>query len=127
MANSFVANQAASIAGTGDFTFTVVDAGSYTLSCKTTIPCDPSGSSLKSDATDPAQSALQIVLKQNSTTLVTVGGTATNPTPRQGSMAASTTMLCSAGDVVHVVLSSANAIDAVANNVKSVINFYLGL
>lgn len=125
MANAFQIDQAAPMAGLGTFTCTVVTAGMYTLSCRSTIPCDP-GSSLDSSASDPAQSNVQIVLKQNNTTLVTVGGHDYNPTPSQGTMAATASTYCAAGDVMKVIISSSNAIDAQPNSVKSIINLYAG-
>lgn len=125
MANSLGLTSNA-VAGLGDFQFTIVDDGLYFLGCQSTIPHDP-GSALFSDAVDPAQSALQIVLKQNSTTKVTVGGSASNPTPSQPSLSASTYLQCVAGDVLHVVLSSANAIDNQPNTVKSNVNIFRSL
>jgi len=119
MANTFQINQAASISGLGDFTCTILQAGPVTLECKSIIP-------IAADSPANQSSNLQIVLKQNSTSLVTVGGSSQNPTPTQGSIGTSVSFLAAANDVVHVVLSSSNAIDSVPNNVKSVINLYQG-
>ena len=125
MANSFIANQPCPIVGLGTYSFTVETAGIYELSCQLTIPCNPSGSSLNSAATDPNQSNVEIALKNGSTSLITaVGGSANNPTPSQGSISASTSSAFAAGDIAHVILTSSNAIDSVPNNVKGTINFY---
>lgn len=119
MAQDFNLNQTASINGLGTFSSTVASAGPVVLSCQCTIP----GSV---DIEGTQQSNLQIVLKQNSTTLITVGGSSANPTPTQGSLAASYQASAAASDVFHVVLSSSNAIDSVPNAVKGIINFFSG-
>ncbi len=111
MANSLQVNQSGSIAGLGTFSFTVVTAGPYTIACNSTVP--PS-------------SGLQIVLNQNSTPLVTVGGVSTDPTPTQQSIGTSARVNALVGDVISAVLSSANAVDNFPNSVKSVINLYQG-
>lgn len=125
MANSLNINTNNAVAGLGDFAYTTTADGFVTVQVKSTIPCDP-GSQLFSSQTSAQASALQIVIKQNSTTKVTVGGSATNPTPSQGSIGCGTQLQCVAGDVIHVVLSSANAIDNQPNTVKSNINLFLG-
>lgn len=125
MANSLNINTNNPVAGLGDFAYTTTQDGYVTVQVKSTIPCDP-GSQLDSSKVSPQASALQIVIKQNSTAKVTVGGSSTNPTPNQPSMGASAQIQCVAGDVIHVVLSSANAIDNQPNTVKSDINLFLG-
>lgn len=127
MANSVMINQAASVAGLGttSYTVTAADAGFITVNVQSTIPHDP-GSQLNSAQVSPQASALQIVINQNGTPKVTVGGSAQNPTPNQPSMGAVAKLQCVAGDVITVVLSSANSADANPNAVKSTINLYQG-
>jgi hypothetical protein len=119
MANDFNLNQAAPINGLGTFSSTVSAAGPVVLDVKCQIPW-------AADSENNQSSNLQIVLKQNSTTLVTVGGSSANPTPTQGILSASYNATAAANDVFHVVLSSSNAIDSVPNNVKGTINFFSG-
>lgn len=109
--NSVQLNQAASIAGLGTTTFNVVTAGEYSVGCESTLP---------------QSSALQIVINQNGSPIVTVGGAVTNPTPTQPSLAANAKLACAATDVITVVLSSANAVDGLPNSVKSIINIFQG-
>lgn len=125
MANLLL-NSGNPVAGLGTSTYTVVAAGEYTIGVRSTIPRDPGGSSRSSDQTFPYASALQIVINKNGSPLVTVGGASTNPTPTQPSLAASTSVLCAAADVLTVVLSSANAVDALPNSVKSTITIFQG-
>lgn len=112
MSNSLAVNQSQSVSGLGTFAFTVVTGGEYTLSCQSTLP---------------AGSALQIVLQQNSTPLVTIGGSATNPTPTQPALGSSVRILAVAGDVVEAILTSSANVDALPNGVKSTINLYQGI
>lgn len=111
MSNSLQANISQPVAGLGDFTFTIVTAGIYTVQVKTTLPL---------------ASAVSIVIKKNSSALVTVGGADANPTPTQQSIGASTSAAFAAADVVHVVLASSAVADNVPNNVKSIVNIFLG-
>lgn len=107
------------VAGLGTFQYTVLVAGPYTIECKSTIPVaanSPSGQ----------QSNLTINIKQNSTSLVSVGGASTNPTPTQASIGTSAQALFAVNDVIQVVLSSSNAVDSIPNAVKSVINVFQG-
>jgi len=124
MANSLglVSN---AVAGLGTFSYTVVSDGMYSVECKSTLPYE-SGTYNNSSVTPSVASALQIEIKQNSTSKVLVGGSASNPTPTQPSLAAATKLQCVAGDVINVILSSANAIDNQPNSVKSNINLFLG-
>jgi len=126
MANSLGLN-ANEVAGLGTFSYTVPigGAGLYTLSCQSTLPFEQ-GTFNNSSVTPSVASALQIVLKQNATALVTIGGSATNPTPTQPAMGTSVRIQAADSDVLSVVLSSANAIDNQPNSVKSVVNLYLG-
>lgn len=123
--NSLQLNNSSPFAGLGTATFNVVTAGLYTVTCQSTIPFEQ-GTSNSSSVTPSTSSALQIVINQNGTPLVTVGGSATNPTPTQPSISASARIQAAASDVLTVVLSSANAIDAQANSVKSTINVFQG-
>jgi hypothetical protein len=124
MANSLPINVSTPFAGLGTATATIVTAGLYTCSCESTIPF-VQGTSANSSST-VGQSALQIVINQNGTPVVTVGGSASNPTPTQPSLGAIARLQCSASDVITIVLTSANAVDAVANAVKSIMNLYQG-
>lgn len=114
-----------SVAGLGTQTYNVVTAGAYTVACLSTIPRDP-GSQLNSAQTSPYASALQIVIKQNSTTLLTIGGSSTNPTQSQPELGSSVRVNCAAGDALQIILSSANAIDNQPNSVKSTMTIYQG-
>ena len=113
MANSFVINQAAPTAGLGTFSYTITasDAGEMTAAIQSTLPIG---------------SGLQIVINQNSTPLVTVGGAATNPTPTQPSIGTSARLNAASGDVISFVLTSSNNVDSEPNAVKSIINLYQG-
>lgn len=111
MANDLQLNTSTPVAGLGTFVYTTTTTGMYTVDCQSTLPLS---------------SALQIVLKQNSTTLLTSGGASTNPTPTQQSIGARTQVQATAGDTISVVLSSANAVDAFPNSVKSTVNLFQG-
>ncbi len=117
------------VAGLGTFSYTVPTGGGglYTLACQSTIPYT-SGTSLNSQATQPVDSNLQIVLSQtgSASNSVTIGGVTANPTPSQPSMGTSIRINAAAGDVLSVALSSSAAIDSVPNNVKSTVNLYQG-
>lgn len=102
-------NQSQAVAGLQTCTWTAVAAGAITIRCKTTLP---------------ANSAVQIVINQNGTPVVTSGGSATNPTPTQPSIGAEANISVAINDVITVVMTSANAIDAVPNSVKSVIDLF---
>src|ERR1700688_2119856 len=108
MANSLPLNVSSPFSGLGTATFTVVTPGLYTASCQSTIPF-VQGTSANSSST-VGQSGLQIVINQNSTPLVTVGGSANNPTPTQPSLGAVARIQASAADVITIVLSSSNAV-----------------
>lgn len=127
MANSLQLNTATVFAGLGTSTFTVVTPGLYTVDANSTIPHD-SGTSLNTaqEATSPNASALQIVINLNGAPQLTVGGSASNPTPTQPTLGGRVRLACVATDVITVVLSSANAIDAQPNTVKSIINLFQG-
>ena len=122
--NSLQLNVSTPVAGLGTQTFNVVTAGLYTVAFNFTIPF-VQGTSANSAST-VGQSALQIVVNQNGSPLLTVGGTSTNPTPTQPSIGSSIHIQCAASDVITVVTSSANAVDAVPNAVKGIVNVYQG-
>ena len=72
------------------------------------------------------QSGLQVVVNQNGSPVLTVGGSSTNPTPTQPSIGSSVRIQCAASDTLTVVLSSSNAVDSTLNAVKGIINVYQG-
>lgn len=111
MSETLKVNSQAAVAGLGTQTLTIVNAGIYTVAVQSTLP--------------PA-SALQIVINVNGSPQLTIGGVSTNPTPTQPSIGSSVRLQCAAGDVITVVLSSANAVDNQPNAVKSSIDIYLG-
>lgn len=127
MATNSLGLSANEVAGLGTFSYTVPvgGAGLYTLGCQSTLPYEQ-GTFNTSDIIPSVASALQIVLKQNATSLVTIGGSASNPTPTQPAMGTSVRIQAADGDVLTVVLSSANAIDNQPNSVKSIVNLYQG-
>lgn len=109
--NSLQLNTASPVAGLGTSTYNIVTAGMYTVGFETTLPNG---------------SAVQVVVNLNGSPILTVGGLSTNPTPTQPAFGSSVRTACVATDVITVVLSSANAIDALPNSVKSIINLYQG-
>lgn len=120
MANSLQMNLANPVSGLGTFQYTVLTAGPVTVECKSTLPWSPAGSAQQS-------SNVSIVIKQNASALVTVGGDVKDPTPTQGSIGAATSFQAAVNDVISVVLASSNAIDSIPNNVKSTINLFQGI
>jgi hypothetical protein len=123
--NSLQLNTSSPVAGLGTSTYNVALAGMYSVNVQSTLPFEQ-GTFNNSSVVPPVTSGLQIVINQNGSPMVTVGGSATNPTPTQPSMGASAKLQCAASDVITVVLSSANAIDNQPNSVKSTINLYQG-
>lgn len=128
MANSLGLTSNA-VAGLGTFSYTIpVGAGGfYTLSCQSTLPYEQ-GTFNNSSVTPSVASALQIQLTQSgsATVNITIGGSASNPTPTQPSLGTSGRFQCAAGDILSVILSSANAIDNQPNSVKSNVNLFFG-
>lgn len=123
--NSFNVNTSTVVAGLGTQTCNVTTAGLYTLAVNFTIPYRASG--MPGDSTSTAgQSGLQIVVNVNGVPALTLGGSATNPAPTQPLLGGSVHFQAAANDVITVVLSSANAVDAVPNAVKGTINFFQG-
>jgi hypothetical protein len=123
--NSISAVASTVVAGLGTQTFNITVAGPYTCAFNFTIPYVPAGSSANSSST-VGQSGLQVVVNQNGTPLLTVGGSSTNPTPTQPELGSSVTFQAALNDVITVVLSSANAVDSAPNAVKGVINLFAG-
>jgi hypothetical protein len=107
--NSLQLNGSSPFAGLGTSLYNVLTAGPYTVAITSTIP---------------QNSGLQIVINQNSTPIVTIGGIASNPTPTQESMGTSANLQCAVNDVISVVLSSSAIADQAPNAVKSVINLF---
>jgi hypothetical protein len=70
----------------------------------------------------PAQSGLDVVIKQGSTVLARYGF----PTPTQPLMSGSVLIQATAADVLTVVLSSLSTADNAANAVKTIINLFQG-
>lgn len=120
--NAFNPNASTVVTGLGTQTSNVITAGLYTLALNFTVPYRASGTSLDSSST-AGGSALQIVVNQNGSPVLTIGGTLP---PTQATLAGSVRMQCSVNDVITVVLTSANAVDAQPNAVKGLINFYQG-
>jgi len=112
------------VAGLGTQTFNIPSTGLYTIGFKIFVPF-VQGTSADSTST-AGQSGLQVVVALNGVTKLTVGGSATNPTPTQPIVGSLIVLQCTAGDVVTVVLSSANAVDAAPNAVKGIINIFAG-
>jgi hypothetical protein len=112
------------ITGLGTQTYNVLVAGPYTVQFSLSIPF-VQGTSANSSST-VGQSGLQVVVNQNGSPVLTIGGSASNPTPTQPSLSGSITFGCAVSDVITVVLSSSNAVDAVPNAVKGVVNVFLG-
>lgn len=126
--NAFQVNTSTVVGGLGTQTYTVPTGAAtqiYTCAVNFTVPYRAAGSSYDSTSL-VGQSALQIVVNKNGSAALTLGGAATSPTPTQPSLGGSVQMSLAAGDVVTVVLTSANAVDNVANAIKGTINFYAG-
>lgn len=125
MTNSLQVNNSTVFAGLGTSSFTVVTAGLYTCAFTSTIPYQAAGSSNNSSVTTGG-SSLQVVINQD------VGGgpvaklTVGSPSPTQPIMGGSVRLVCAAGDVITVVMSSAATADNALNAVKSIINLYQG-
>lgn len=125
MAASLQLNSSSPFAGLGTAQLTVPSAGLYTVAVESFIPYQASGSSASSSST-AGQSGLQIQIQKNAVAQLTTGGAANNPTPTQATLGAKVSLQCAANDVLAVVFSSANAVDAVPNAVKSIINVFQG-
>lgn len=101
-------NQNVEFQGIVDTAIGVPEAGLVTVDVKCTIPTLVSGGGI---------SALVIVIKKNASTIYTGGA---------GAQGAYAQFQVAANDVVHVVTSSANAVDAALNAVKGVIAVSIG-
>lgn len=126
--NSLQYNLSQPWAGLGTATLNIVTAGLYTLGINCTIPCNPPGSTSGNSASTTGQSGLTITATNvtTSTTIMTLGGSLANPTPTQPSLSGKAQFTAAAGDVITVAFTSANAVDAVPNAVKAIINIYQG-
>ena len=111
--------------GLGTATYNILTTANYTVQVQMTIPYVAAGSSDNSTtaATDPAASALQIVINNNGSPVLTLS----NPSPTQPSLSGSAHFLGTAGQTITVVLSSTAAADAVPNAVKGIINVFQGV
>lgn len=109
MTDSLEINASNPVAGLGTFQATIVNPGEYTVEVESTLP---------------SGSGLQIVVNQNASPVLTIGGVSTNPTPTQKSLGSSVRLQCVAADVVSVELSSSNSVDSLPNSVKSIVNLY---
>lgn len=69
-------------------------------------------------------SNLQIDIQKNGSTVVSNGGDSDNPSPTQFSIGATAYLSVEGGDVISVVLSSANIVDSKPLGVKSQINLF---
>lgn len=109
MANDLVLNGSSPFAGLGTQSYTIPITGAYEVSVQTTLP---------------PNSGVQIAIKLNGSSQVTVGGAASNPTTTQPSIGAQARIQCTAADVVAVVLSSSSSVDTMANALKSNITLF---
>lgn len=125
MANGLSVIASTPVCGLATQTFTVPTAGFYTVTAKYFVPCQASGTSNNSSVTTGG-SSLQVLLKLNGTTKLTIGGAATDPTPTQPFVYGSVIMSCSASDSITVVPSSSAAVDNQLNSVTGIINIYQG-
>lgn len=121
MTNSISPNNSTVFAGLGTSSFTIVTAGLYTCAFTSTIPYIAAGSSADSSVTTGG-SDLTAVIKQDSTTLLTVD----SPSPTQPSLGGSVSMLCDEGDVISLELTSSAAVDNARNAIKTTINLFFG-
>ena len=119
--NSIPLNVSSVFAGLGTATYNVVTAGLYTCAFVSTIPYIASGSSANSTVTTGG-SALSVVINQNGSPILT----SVAPSPTQPQVGGKVTFQAAVSDVITVVLTSANAVDAVPNAVKTTINLYSG-
>lgn len=123
--NSLSAVASTPTVGLATQTFNVTGAGLYTVDCDYTIPYIASGTSADSTVTTGG-SALQVLVKLNGSTKLTIGGAATNPTPTQPTIGGRVQMQCAVNDVITIVPSSANAVDNAPNAVRGIVNIFLG-
>lgn len=107
MANYLILNQPQVFQGLGTLTYTVPSTGSYAVQVQ---------------ATEVPPSGLAIVVKDNGSTVYT----APSVTPTQSALQFRKAFQFTSGHSVTVVLSSAEAVDAAYNNVKSIITIQEG-
>lgn len=121
MANGLQLNTSTVVGGLATQTFTVATAGYYTVEVNYDIPYRPAGSS-ENSASTVGGSSLQVLVKLNSTTKLTLS----SPAPTQPKLTGSVLILAAAADVITVVPSSADADDIGLNAIKGVVNLYQG-
>ncbi len=113
------------VVGLAEQDFVAPATGIYTVQVKYWVPHVPAGTSAYSDSI-VGQSSLQVLVKLNSTTKLTIGGAAGDPSPTQPYVSGSVQISATAGDTIKVIPSSAAAIDNQLNSVKGIINIFAG-
>ncbi len=119
--NALQLNSSTVISGLGTQSFTVSVDGFYTVDVDYSLPYQASGSSHDSSVTTGG-SSLQVLVKLNGSTKLTLSG----PAPTQPKLSGSVKLDCVATDVITVVPSSAAAADNALNGLKGTINLYQG-
>lgn len=123
--NSLSVVSSTPVVGLATQTFNVTTTGLYTVQVKYWVPYQAAGSSADSSVTTGG-SALQVLVKLDVTTKLTIGGLGTDPTPTQPYVSGSVLISATAGQAITVVPSSAAAADNGLNAVKGIINIYAG-
>lgn len=121
MANGLQLNSSTVACGLQTQTFTVPTTGFYTVSVNCFIPYVPPGSSANSAAA--AASGLQVLVKLNTSTKLTLS----SPSAQQPTMSGSVIISATAGDTITIVPSSSAAADQDLNAIKYIINIDQGL
>ncbi len=119
--NGLQLNQSTVVSGLGTQSFTAAIAGYYTVDVDYSLPYQAAGSSADSSITTGG-SSLQVLVKLNGSTKLTLSG----PAPTQPKLSGSVKILCAAADIITVVPSSAAAADNALNGLKGTINLYQG-
>ncbi len=119
--NSLSPIASTAVAGLSTQTFNVVTAGNYTVAVNYFIPYVAAGSS--ADSSEMTGSELQLLIKLNGSTKLTLSA----PAPTQPTLSGSVVMLCAAADVITVVPSSSATVDNALNAIKGIINIYQGV
>ena len=113
------------VVGLAEQDWTVPSDGIYTVQVKYWVPYQAAGSSNLSSVTTGG-SSLQVLVKLDSSTKLTIGGLGTDPTPTQPYVSGSVQISATAGAVIKVIPSSAAAVDNQLNSVKGIINIFAG-
>ncbi len=111
--------------GLSEQDWTVPADGIYTVQVKYWVPYQAAGSSNSSSVTTGG-SSLQVLVKLDSTTKLTIGGVAGDPTPTQPYVSGSVQISATVGQVIKVIPSSSAAVDNQLNSVKGIINIFAG-